>query len=195
MGERIHIGLDFDDTLLPMRERVEELLLAQRGEPAITTDTDFRISFRWGLDNDEFFAWFGRHHAALHDIAPFPAVAETLRQWSQTATLSVITGRRPDTLGFAQDWARRHDLPITHFHSAPAEGEKARCAAAHGVQWFVEDDDGNAEQFAAAGIHVLLFDRPYNQKVSHPLIHTVRDWNEISARADEWFAGAIADTH
>lgn len=185
MSTRLHIALDFDDTLLPMRERVAELLSADFGMPAGPfRDDSFRISQRWGLSKEQFLLWFAGHQRELHEIEPFPGVRETLRAWSGFAALRVITGRRADVIEHAARWVRRHDLPISEIHSAPSAREKAACALANGVSWFVDDDADTACAVADAGISAILLEKDYNLSCVDLRVRHAGNWQEIAAMID-----------
>ncbi|MFZ5827778.1 MAG: 5' nucleotidase, NT5C type [Bacillota bacterium] len=89
--------------------------------------------------------------------------------------LVVVTARHPRMRGLTQAWLDYHGVPIHRLHFLEG-ASKAPTALAEGLDCMVEDAPHNALALAEAGVPVLLFGRPYNRDLSHPLIHRCDGW-------------------
>lgn len=183
----IHIGIDFDDTLVPTRDALYDYFNKKHGTALDPNASSvFRCSQLWGYTGHGFRLVFTAEQDFFHNVMrPYPGVAEVLARWVQRATLHVVTARPPEWIPSAESFCRRHELPIASVCCADGETKenKARCAQQMGLKLFVEDSADSAGRIADAGIDVLLLDRPYNQGFSHSRVTRVRDWQEIAAAA------------
>lgn len=131
-------------------------------------------------------AWKDEWYRAgrFRDIPPMPGAAEAMAEVREWGWRVVIATARPqwqykrihaDTLYWLGRHGIHHDLilfgkdkvELVHEHLAPA--------------WpvaFVEDHDRNARALSAAGIHVLLYDRPHNRHLDLERVERVRSWAE-----------------
>ncbi len=183
MKPHARIGLDFDDTLIPMRAAIVDFLNKNRGTSIpLESLTNFRIMSRWGLTDVDFVAMCNENEAIFHAHPPRPGVLETLAQWSTESTLYVITGRPAVWIPPAKSWLERHGIQVADIFSAATMGDKAQLALQHGITLFVEDNASAALSIAQKGIDVLLMDAPYNRYCcSHPHIRRMKDWFEIQS--------------
>lgn len=174
------IGLDFDDTLIPMRHAVAQEMNRLYGTD-LNSDTcpEFHVSRNWNYSDETFIAWFAKYETVLHEYAPYEELKETLSEWAKTAKLVVITARPDFQLASAHAWIKRHELPIVEIISAPGNPNKAEAACQLGVDLFVEDHPKHATRLAEAGIKVILLSKAYNTDCCHERITRVKDWTEI----------------
>ena len=185
---KLHIGLDFDDTLMHTREGLVQLLNQLHNTTTRIEDChDYYLSHPWNLNEDQFHAMFEAHEPHLHTQPPLEGLLETLRAWSPHATFSVITGRPEEWLPSAITWLAQHDiLSINNILAAKSHGGKRTgIARSLNLAFFIEDHASFAKEVANAGTPVFLLDRPNNRDLHHPLITRVADWHEIRHVAAE----------
>jgi uncharacterized HAD superfamily protein len=186
MTPHTHIGLDFDDTLMPTRTMIVAHLNKVYGKTiGLEELKNYYFGPEWGITGEDFERIFVEHEAAFHDCPPLPGVMETLSAWRKTRTFFVITGRPMEWLSSAREWLKRHGIPVERIHSAEHTVDKARIAKEEGITLFVEDNPRVANDLAEKGIDVILLDTPYNQECSHPRITRVKDWFEILGRPEK----------
>ena len=189
MNPHLRIGLDFDDTLIPMRAAIVDFLNKSRGTSIhLESLTNFRIMAQWGLTDADFVSMCNENEAVFHGNPPLPGVLETLAQWSAQSTLYVVTGRPAVWIPPARAWLERHGIKVAEIFSAATMGDKAQLALQQGITLFVEDNASAALSIAQQGIDVLLMDAPYNRYCcSHPRIRRVKDWFEIHSLTTDGF--------
>jgi uncharacterized HAD superfamily protein len=182
----LHIGLDFDDTLMHTREGLVALLNQLHNTTTRIEDChDYYLSHPWKLTEDQFHAMFEAHESHLHTQPPLEGLLETLCAWSFHATFSIITGRPEEWLPSATTWLAQHNIPINNILAAKSHGGKGKIARSLNLAFFIEDHASFAKEVANAGTFVFLLDRPYNRDLHHPLITRVADWHEIRHLAAE----------
>jgi len=180
MTKRLRIGLDFDDTLMPTREAMVELLNAAHGTSIdVNACTEFFFTQRWNYTRPMFTEFFTRHEATIHPRAPFEGVLETLKAWAEAADFYVITGRPECWKNSAVQWLERHGISVRDVLCTEGGPGKAAGVKAHGISLFIDDRPDFVAEIAQAGVPVLLLDRPYNQGFAHPMVARVKDWHEI----------------
>ena len=74
----------------------------------------------------------------------------------------------------------RPDQPRGRYDPEGSAAYKMRLALELGLDVFCEDDTVIAQTLADAGVHVLLFDHPWNRDVSHERIKRVSGWTEVA---------------
>lgn len=75
----------------------------------------------------------------------------------------------------------RPDHPRGRYDAEGSAQYKTRLAQELRLDVFCEDDVVISQTLAGAGIHVLLFDHPWNREVAHPHITRVSGWSEVAA--------------
>jgi uncharacterized HAD superfamily protein len=134
--KRLHIGLDFDDTLMHTREGLVDLLNQLHETSTRIEDChDYYLSHPWKLTEDQFHAMFEAHEAHLHMQPPLDGLLETLHAWSPRADFSIITGRPEFWLPSAIAWLGKHGIVVDNVVSAKAQGGKGAVARALGIDF------------------------------------------------------------
>lgn len=177
----IHIGLDFDDTLIDMRKSIVRLLNALHQKDLIYEDIkEYGVSDLYGYTFDEFIEFFSNNQAELHIEKPYRYVKEVLNNAAQEAKFTIITGRPTDWIEAALRWTEVNQLPVKEVVCASQyRNGKVECADLRDITLFIEDHPDHAMNLAENGIEVLLLDKPYNQNCLHNKIRRVKDWEEI----------------
>lgn len=81
-----------------------------------------------------------------------------------------------------EQWYKKHDMKFEEIilcSEKNAPEEKLRGCIYSGCRIMIEDKPDVAGLLAANGIHVLLFDAPYNRKVEGENITRVYSWQEV----------------
>jgi len=180
----IHLGIDFDDTLIDTRRVFIDVLNRHFGT-AHTYDSarDYYLAETCGTTSAELERIFTENFEPLHAMAPFPGVTATLHRARQHGhQLTIITARPAVHMPPLYDWLARHNIQVDHVISAPKSGEKALRAHESGIDLFIDDNPRHALAIAARNIPVLMLNRPYNQTCANPLITRVPDWHAIAEK-------------
>jgi uncharacterized HAD superfamily protein len=74
----------------------------------------------------------------------------------------------------------RPEYPRGRYDPAGSAEYKARLAKELELDAFCEDDVVIAQTLAAAGVHVFLFDQPWNREVSGERITHVAGWTDLA---------------
>ena len=112
------------------------------------------------------------------DLEPIEGCVESLDRLERICELVVVTARHPRLQGLTRAWLDYHGVPVHRLHFLEG-ASKAPTALAEGLDCMVEDAPHNALALAEAGVPVLLFGRPYNQGLAHPLIHRCDGWADV----------------
>lgn len=177
MAERPRIALDFDDTLMPTREAIIDLLNAMHGTNVDAAECrEFFLQKQWNLAREQFLDFFAANQEQIHVRPPFEGVKETLAAWGRVADLYVITGRPEAWKGSAERWLAREKIAVEGVWYTEQNRNKADWVKARGMRFIVEDRVDFSMQVADAGVPVILLDRPYNREIVHPIIYRVADW-------------------
>jgi uncharacterized protein len=178
----MHIGLDFDDTLLDTRRAFLAVLnrvFATDHQCDLVGEFSFRKLF--DCTQERVFDLFIESFDEIHGVDPFPGVQVTLKELTaQGHRLTIITARPAIHMPPLPGWLKRHGIHVDHVISAPSAGDKAQHAVRERLDIFVEDSPKHALSVAAAGVRVLLMDRLYNRECQDPNMTRVRDWKDIS---------------
>lgn len=183
----IHIGLDFDDTLMDTRKSIVNALNKQYDRDINFEDvTTYEISELYEQSFEEFIAFFTSNQEELHLTEPYPFLQETLSKLLNKARFTIMTGRPVEWMESANKWIKEHDINVeSSLCASQFENGKLECATLHGVSLFIEDLPAHALSLANGGITVLLIDKPYNQECQHARIKRVKNWEEIGKILDE----------
>lgn len=106
-------------------------------------------------------------------------------------TLVILSGRPQPHLGDTEAMLERMGIrdcfaEVVHRDGDTIAGYKGRQAGNLGLDVLVEDEFPAARAVAAAGVPVLLMDRPWNQGPVPPRIVRVASWDEALARLAAW---------
>jgi uncharacterized protein len=177
----MHIGIDFDDTLMNTRKSMVDLLNQIHKEQIEFDNVHiYEISDLYGYNFEQFHEFFTSKQFELNNIEPEGNLIEIIDRISRKAKLSLITARPTGWMSSAIEWIYKHKLPISNFNCASEyEDGKAECAEKLGVTIFIEDHPKHALKIANQGIEVLLINKPYNQECKHDNIRRVSGWEEI----------------
>jgi uncharacterized HAD superfamily protein len=177
----MHIGIDFDDTLLDTRRVLVGILNRLHGtNHQLESLQDYYLMGTYGCTSEYMESVFTQHFDELHAPAPFPDVQTTIQQLQARGhAITIITARPAIHMPPLHEWLARHHLPGDRVISASKSGEKALRAAESNIDIFIDDNPRHALALATRGIRVLLLDRPYNRTCQATCITRVPHWNAI----------------
>ncbi|MCZ8516790.1 HAD hydrolase-like protein [Paenibacillus filicis] len=177
----IHIGLDFDDTLMDTRKSIVSVLNKQLKRNIMFDEVMiYEISELYGQSFEDFQEFFTINQDELHHMEPYPFLQETLSRFVDKIKFTIMTGRPIEWMESAKKWIKENDIMVeSSLCASQFENGKLECAKLNGVSLFIEDHPAHALSLADGGINVLLIDKPYNQECQHERITRVRDWKEI----------------
>lgn len=119
----------------------------------------------------------------LRRLAPIPGALETVNRLGETHEVHFVTARPEAKWGdLTREWLSRHGFRFASVMFR--EGRKA--GADEGFGLFVEDSLENARDLSGLGIHVCLFDQPWNRTEELPEgVSRVGSWAEVAAAVEE----------
>ena len=199
----MRIGVDLDDVTAVCAVPYLRRFAAEFGLDLPAEDVGWhtlrQISAVSGEEKDEFRRrlYDGPFFGELEVYADAPAVLE--RMVAAGHELFYITARGERRRYVTETWLREKGLmhhakavhlrPFGEFDPAVPPGRyDARSSARYklglaeelALQAFCEDDEVIGRTLAEAGIHVWLFDQPWNRDLAHPNIERVAGWGDVS---------------
>lgn len=170
----MRIGLDLDGVIVDSVRRWGEVLNRYAGTqfgPNDLPDTH---------GTPEMAAISDRHILAMTiGAGPVAGAVEALgRLRSEGHKLVVVTARTPRLRKLTEAWLEFYHMEVDELHFLEG-APKAPVALAEGLDVVVEDTPRQAVEMAAAGVPVLLFSRPYNRELAHPLVVHCAGWSAV----------------
>lgn len=187
------IGVDFDDVIVSTNHALAEWHNRVYGTTYSFEDVRaWELMHVWGCTHEEAIQRV--HHfifSAEHAKTPaIDGVVDALRILGDK-DIHVITARSPahrkETIELVDQHVPFLREKVDFVNGLAREGHKQRTKAEVciklGVEIFIEDNFAYAQEVAANGIPVLLFDRPWNRSaVASENITRVHSWEEILER-------------
>lgn len=183
-SQRKLVAVDIDEVLSETRS-LFDIIASEHGVSVIPTHAYHPRN--WYDASDEVIrsiqsaADVRFHEAAPVAMAP-QAVAE-LRQWYD---LIAVTGRNERLHGaatqrFLEQWYPGCFSEVLYVDHEGADNPKSEVLHRTGACCIIEDLPKYVSEVAAAGVPVVYLNRrlPWQVEVEHPLVLTVRHWNEV----------------
>lgn len=183
--QRPRFGIDIDgtvttpDTLIPhINERYKTNIVLND-----VIEYDFLSAFPHPVDRNEFAKWFKENEAYMYSVSTISKDAQAiLEKWQHLYELIYISARDISVFDITQKWFEDHKVPFHHIDLIGSHN-KLTVAKKHAVDVFFEDKHDNAVMLAEElGIPVLLFDTPYNRKLTPTNVVRINNW----AEANQW---------
>jgi uncharacterized HAD superfamily protein len=185
------IGVDLDDVLLNFADPFISFNNLHYGTTHRREQiTSFLMEDIWGITGDEVNRRIRAfYHCDTHKHAlPIEGAIEGIKKLADTHELHIVSSKSAETSAYMTDWLRKHfpnAFRSVHFTRNDQDDkhprEKANICKELGVEVFIDDALRNAEKIAAVSIPVLLYDTPWNQGPTPPLVTRVYSWQEIVA--------------
>jgi phosphoglycolate phosphatase-like HAD superfamily hydrolase len=170
------LGIDIDDCTLDLEPWRAELKALVGGAPMNAKTMALEES--WKDD------WYKR--GRFRELKPIDGAPEGIREIKQMGVKCAFITARPqwqykrihaDTLWSFEHYDIPHDILV--FNKDKVEALYTHVQPAWPVA-FVEDHERNARALSAAGVQVLLFDRPHNRNMEEiPRVTRVHGWGEV----------------
>lgn len=188
MGKRI-IGIDFDDVLIDTFAEFLAYCNTHYGEQFQLQDfTSFEYDQVWKITKDQRLERFLAFDSseAKKNIRPMDGSQEAIIALIPMHDLHIITARPVEIAEGTHVMINQHfpeRFKGVHFCSTDNGANYLRpkhvVCKEIGATVHIEDHPVTAQKCAEEGIRTLLFDRPWNQDVSHKLITRVYSWKQI----------------
>ncbi len=174
------LGIDIDGVVVDFVTPFLPLLQEAMGHPVRYDDiTAYRFQHALGY-SDEVEDWVRGEidrRDLLRGLPRIPGSLESIRRFHREHEIHFVTAR-PEAKweDVTREWLRVQGFPYSSVLFR--EGRKAE--GSEGFDLFVEDYLENALDLVAQGIHVCLFDQPWNQNSDLPRRCTrVHSWQEV----------------
>lgn len=195
MAKKRIIAVDVDDVLLDSAWHIINYYNETHGTDIQLQDMYSRDTTVWGVSDidiairrvDVYLT-----SEAYTNLAPMPEAVRAISRLSSAHELHVVTGRGDFIAEPTRQWLRRHfadafqTVEFTNF-IRPSDGQvksrpKADVCSQIGADMLIDDHLHHAQAVAAAGMGVILLDRPWNQSETLPTgVTRVGSWPEIEA--------------
>lgn len=181
------IALDLDEVIADFFEALLKFYHRKFGK--LYKKEEFK-EWKWwphlGLTREEAIKTVDEFHESHHldEVKPLEHAVHSIKHLLKDNELFIITGRPIRFKPKVESWIKYHfrelSIEVIHagdFHKGQA-ATKAEICKDKGISLLLEDSPDTALECAEAGIKVILFDNPWNQKVQHKNIARVKNWLE-----------------
>lgn len=188
------IGVDFDDVVVLTNHAIALWHNRVHGTSYEVKDIlCWELATLWGCSKEEAYKRIrGFFNSDEHSvIMPVSSAVESLRMLHDENEVHIITARPTDFLAIHL-WLAEQHIPFlldrfnfinTVTDTGIVRRKKSEVCLELGVEIFIEDHLDYAYDVASAGIPVLLFDSPWNQRSDLPHnMERVFSWDEIVER-------------
>ncbi|KAL4419874.1 hypothetical protein ABPG75_006972 [Micractinium tetrahymenae] len=196
-GGRLRVAVDVDEVLGRFLHSLNKFCLEEYGMQYDVSDYhvyDFAKIWRCAQDesNHKVHEFFKSHHFAA-GIETIPGAYDSLLRLRAACDLMVVTSRQHCIQEPTLEWLEEHFPEVftevhfgNHFALEGQSRKKSEICKAIGAEVLIDDNPAYAQECAAAGIHVLLYDwqhaYPWCKTADgpcHDRITRVRDWCEV----------------
>lgn len=185
----MRIGIDIDEVLADMLTAIIEFHNETYGTAVMRGDVVHYLGDVLGDREEEctrkIFEFFETDHFAA--VAPVAGAFPALRILKDLGHELVVITARPESISAkTQAWVDRYYPELfsgiyfgnRHAPTGDVRTKSQLCLAA-GADVLIEDDLYHANECAANGIAVLLFDYPWNQGVLPDRVQRVFSWDDV----------------
>lgn len=174
------IGVDIDGVIADSQPVIIKKL-NHHFEKNYTLDdfVDFDPVKMFGVGRSELDLFIMRRELEIiEEAVPLPGAVETLKEFSGSKKIILVSARTPAYLGQTLAWLDGYGIPHDELLLLGQHDKRQSCLDLC-VDIFIEDNKKNAEQIASCGIPVLLMDAAYNRGRLPDTITRVHSWTEI----------------
>lgn len=172
------IGVDIDDTLADFSSAFIEFCRIHYGVEKKKQDfTHTNFLSVWGVPIKEIQKRLQEFdQQSLVNLSPMTGAEEMIKRLSKKYELHAITHRTPSIFPNTRSWISRHfpdafaGIHIGGREDGLSAYPKSAVCKKLGINIILEDHPQNARQCAEDGIHVYLFNQPWNQHEEFPLL-------------------------
>jgi DNA polymerase II large subunit len=185
----MRIGIDIDDVLIDLNSPLIDFHNKEYGTNIKRSDFEtFNLWETWGGTREEAIKKIEKFSESDHFklIKPTEEVISLIDFFSKKNELFVITSRHNKSIDFTRNWIEKffpNKFKKIFFTNHFGDGEttsKDEICIENKIDLFIEDNMDWAKVVAEKGIHVLLFDAPWNQNFKHKNMERVFNWEEVA---------------
>ena len=187
-GMIMKIGIDLDEVIVEQLDELVKFYYAKTGK--LIPKEKFHSYYWhdvWKIPLEDAIAidYEFKKSEQFEKIKPVEKAVESINKLAKMSELFIITSRPIIFKEKTEAWVKKHfgELPIKLIHSGDFHDynktkKKFEICKEFGIKIIIEDQDKYAIECANEGIKVILFDKPWNKKVSHNNIKRVKNWEE-----------------
>lgn len=183
------MGVDIDDVLLEFAPGFLDFHNASYGTSfQLSQFCSYYLPHFIGGTFEQAIAKLERFYQTpyFHNLKPVPGSLDGVMRLQKKAALSIITSRAPELFEVTHTQLRKYhpgQFPMVHFARNPYIGThsptKKEICTRLGITQLIEDSLEQARECAAAGINIILFDKPWNQSQEEiPRVMRVTGWHD-----------------
>jgi len=178
------IGIDFDDVITEFTDPLMSFYHEKYGKKVGRDEIkEWDWGLYWGIPKEEADKRVNEFHElhSIKNVNPLENAVSSLKKLIKNNELFIITGRPIIFKSKVESWLKHHienELRIIHageWHSGQAASKSDICKELN-ISVLLEDAPNTAVDCANKGIRVILFDKPWNQKVKHNNVIRVKNW-------------------
>jgi uncharacterized HAD superfamily protein len=182
----MNIGIDFDDVITEFTDSLMEFYHRKYGKKVVREEIkEWDWGLYWGISREEATKRVDEFHEthSVENVNPLENALSSLKKLMKANEIFIITGRPVRFKSKVESWLHYHlkdKLPIIHageWHKGQAASKAEICKELK-IPILLEDAPNAAIECAKAGVRVILFDYPWNQKLKHKNVKRVKNWLE-----------------
>lgn len=177
MTNKIILGVDIDGCLNNFQKTIRTLIHRDFGIDI--DDDDYCVTDCLNLSKQDLERFWEHYSPIILDNTDAEEnAAQILMLLKEKYNINIITARGYDVADLTQTWIDNHCLYYDNllFNT----GNKFDACNWIGAKTMIEDSPYNAYALMKHGVHVLLFDRPYNRDIKNgELLTRVYSWDNI----------------
>lgn len=187
------LGVDFDDVIFRCDKALEKFHNTRYGTEYVAEErTTFTLEPVWNCSPEEVQRRLDEFsESEFHENADAVFGArEALERLNAAYDIAIVTGRADNSRDATVKWLEKNLFGLyreihfaNHRYGDPRRRRsKSEILKELGVEVFVEDALHFAEDVAASGITVFLFDMPWNRHETPEGAIRVHSWDEVVSR-------------
>ena len=180
------IGIDFDDVITNFTYSLMNFCSKKYGKRVLVEEIkEWDWGLYWGISREEADKRVNEFHEihSVENVNPLDNAISSLKELTKNNELFIITGRPIRFKSKVDSWLKYHiksKLKVIYageWHKKQGSSKAEICKELK-ISILLEDAPTTANDCASKGIKVILFNKPWNQKINHKNIIRVSDWKE-----------------
>ena len=176
------IGIDIDAVLADSDPVfIKELQQITGKEFIRTKETPFKYEEAFGIDEDTmnvFWDTFTRKNGWV-DIPVLPGAVEAVKLLHKEYHIAIVSARPQALETQTVKWLELNNIPFDEIFFTDFEDKAAKLAHLDELEYFLEDNPIFIMDLIKRGVHILLFDYPWNQNFEDPAVTRVFGWEDV----------------
>ena len=182
----MNIGIDFDDVITEFTDALMDFYHEKYGKKVLRDEIkEWDWGLYWGIPRDEATKRVDEFHEnhSIEKVTPLKDAISYLKNLMKNHKIFIITGRLIRFKTKVESWLKNHiddEIKVIHAgegHKGQASSKAEICKELN-IPILLEDAPNTAKDCAINGIKVILFNKPWNRKISHKNIIRVENWKE-----------------